>query len=199
MIVQIDGIKGSGKSTVIQRLSEKIIMNGKRVAYLQSLGYDKIGQFARKIIKDGDGNPLQRFFLARASYVGAMEEAVQLIMYNTDMVLMDRGILSNFAYQLVSDKIDERLIMDVDFFMRVPRDLVLLKADPDHCIERVRKRVGETDAVFSGNVEYEMTIQDAMQRYGRRCAVRYPLVRFHEIDATQSIEKVVDAVYAKVG
>lgn len=164
-LIDIEGLDGAGKSSQVQLIKEHYEQQGLKVKFIHFPMYghnkysDKISAFLRG--EYGDNDKVNPFFVAniyamdRASYL--KELSVDMEIY--DVVIMDRYVASNIAFQCakVESKEKELLrdwILDFEFnFINLPKaDLTLFLDVPIGVIEsRLNtERVGEDRDYLDG-------------------------------------------------
>lgn len=101
MFITFEGIDGSGKSTQIDLLKQKLVDNGHEVTVFREPGGTEISEQIRKILLNTDANidpvtELLLFSAARSQLI--VEKVIPLLKKNT-VVILDRFYDSTTAYQ----------------------------------------------------------------------------------------------------
>lgn len=200
MYISFEGIDGAGKSTIMERVAEKLRTDDK----LKEYGYDEVvtsrepsGIF-RDIILDADNKygitEKARFFLYQADRNVHTENVIKP---NRDKVLLvDRGPISTLAYQEITT--------GMEFVKMEP---IISEANegiwPDCCVffnldyETSAKRLsGEKDYFDKmGKEFFERLIKN--YEYLKEGAI-YRRFKVLEVDATRSEDEVFEDVYNQV-
>lgn len=143
MLVTLEGIDGSGKSTVAARMAQGLREAGVRVKQTEEPTATWIGQSVRRGIRDGmDPLGLAFLFMAdRADHVRRIEDWEQ----QGYVVLSDRYADSTIAYQAVAlaDRLPDAMAymqrVQWEFFPK-PSLTLWLDVDPAAGLERIKSR-----------------------------------------------------------
>ncbi|WP_308495558.1 MULTISPECIES: dTMP kinase [16SrI (Aster yellows group)] len=99
-----EGLDGSGKTTLIQKVRKK----GHELITLQGLGSSSIDQPLRDIfLTNSQLKPLTRYILSFANLVQIQEEIIKIYLNTNKIILIDRWLGYNFAYQTYPHNIDK--------------------------------------------------------------------------------------------
>jgi dTMP kinase len=187
--IAFEGIDGSGKSSTLERVASALRKEGHDVVATREETATERGAWVRKAISEGwDPITTTLLFVAdRASH--ANEINAWLAAGKT--VLCDRFVHSTYAYQSVT--LADRLPDPSSFLRRLhepwcpmPDHVLLFRADPARCLERVKKR-GQTTAYEK--VEFLNRVQEAYLAEARSDG------RIAVLEAERNIEAVgVDAI-----
>ena len=101
-LVVFEGTEGSGKSTQLRLLSERLSAAGIPAVALREPGGTPVGDTIREILLDPNGKvtPAAEALLFLASRAELIRREVQPALKRGDVVLMDRFFLSTYAYQI---------------------------------------------------------------------------------------------------
>lgn len=151
MFITIEGIDGSGKTTLAHRLHQWLQQNGRKVYQpVYEPGITKLGDNVRYIVKHGAVplTPLAEtllFIAARAQFV---QEVVLPLLADDWIVICDRFIDSTVAYQgyghgvdinvihLLNEIATGGLLPDLTLLVQVPLEKAFKRMDQDDRIER---------------------------------------------------------------
>lgn len=101
MFITFEGIDGSGKSTQIEKLRDRLQKNGVQVNVFRDPGGPKVSEQIREILLDSDSeiDPVTELLLFSASRSQLMAENVLPILKEGGVVILDRFFDSTTAYQ----------------------------------------------------------------------------------------------------
>lgn len=182
LLIAFEGIDGTGKSTQIQLLAEKLTARGLRVEVTREPTDGPYGRKIRELYTDRTGtaleDELQLFIADRREHV---REVIIPSLRDGRIVLTDRYYFSTAAYQGAAGLDPERIIRENEKFAPRP-DLVLLidlpVAESIHRIEVLRK---ETLNAF----EQELNLKKVKQIFNQ---LKDDYIK--RVDGTKSIEDV---------
>jgi dTMP kinase len=138
MLVTLEGLDGSGKTSVWEELRAE-----------RSTGYtftheptdSWYGEAVDRSIETDGADPLAELFLFTADHADHLERVVRPALARGDVVVSDRYADSRYAYQgaAIADRVEE----PVDYvqsvhrpFTRVPDLTIYLEVDPETAVER---------------------------------------------------------------
>jgi len=192
--VAFEGIEGAGKSTVAQRVGERLEADGHEVVRVREPGGTAVGERIRAILLGHDllPDPWTEALLFAAARAQLASEVVGPALDSGAWVLSDRSVYSSLAYQgagrgLGIDavrSVNEPGLQDV-----WPNLVILLAIDAAEGL--LRQDVG--DRIGDEGVEFQRTVAD-----GFATAAASEPERFVIIDAGDPLDDVVDAAYREV-
>ncbi len=184
MLVTLEGIDGSGKTTVWEALHEEF----PDAVFTREPTETWYGEAVNRSIADDDADPLAELFLYTADHAAHLAETVRPALDREALVISDRYSDSRYAYQgaTLETILDEpmRYVQDVHEPFTVQPDLTIyFDIDPETAARRSGKtNKFEQDAYLSRVREnYERLIEDDPDRFVR-------------IDATEPPEVVLNRV-----
>jgi len=98
MLITLEGIDGSGKTTVAEGLREAF----PDAVFTREPTETWYGDAVRRSIADDDADPLAELFLYTADHAAHLDRTVQPALKRGDLVISDRYADSRYAYQSVS-------------------------------------------------------------------------------------------------
>ncbi len=149
--IVVDGMDGSGKTTVVEMVKNLIERTGKQLAVGKGLGSGPLGSVLRQKLFDlpeHKRSTLEVPYLYM-SLVDCYESFCEPELADGSIVILDRYTSSFYVYQCYTrgDSLGCMLLSEVlldDTFMGVKPDLyIYCRVDPETSLERVRARGGE--------------------------------------------------------
>ncbi len=138
MFVDIEGIDGAGKTTVIKGLVEKLRSNNINFITLSEPTDSEIGKFIRSFLSDKerkiDPLTLQLLFIADRSY--DVENNIKPSLNENKVVIIDRYSPSTIAYGSASG-ISMDLLINLNSIFPLPDKIIYLDIDPKKAMERI--------------------------------------------------------------
>ena len=185
MLVTLEGLDGSGKTTVWESLQETY----PDAVFTREPTESWYGDAVYRSITADDADPLAELFLYTADHADHLSRVVRPALADGDLVISDRYSDSRYAYQgatLAGGEIDDPLdyVRSIhEPFTRCPDHTIYLDIDPETAAERS----GGTNKFE--RAEYLRQVRDNYERL-----LEADPERFVRIDASQSPEAVVAAV-----
>ena len=189
MLVTLEGLDGSGKTTVWEALREQY---SDAVFTREPTNDSWYGEAVYRSIEDDDADPLAELFLYTADHADHLSRVIEPALERGDLVISDRYSDSRFAYQGATLERSDRVeltdpleyVVDVHRPFSIEPDLtVYLDLDP----ETAATRAGTTNKFE--RAEYLAAVRDKYERLLERDPDR-----FVRVDATQSPDAVLEAV-----
>lgn len=153
--IAFEGIDGSGKTSIIENLSDILNSQNKEHTIVREPGGTSVGEGIRELLLSHDYqvNPLAEALLFCAQRSQLIEEVVLPSLNNGVVVLSDRSAYSSVAYQgegrgLGYEKIYQ--LNDISIQSNWPERVVLLDIDPEVSLSRqqVADRIGSDKVEF---------------------------------------------------
>ncbi|MDO5844820.1 MAG: dTMP kinase [Methanocorpusculum sp.] len=188
MLITLEGIDGSGKSTLYKGLTERLA--DLNIVFTREPGCPHIGDAVRRAISE-NSDPLVEAALFVADHAVHLATVIRPALIDGKIVISDRYSDSRFAYQQISlkgyHKDPKKWLTDVHKGWSITPDLTfLLVIPPKEAIRRVSGR-GETE-----HFEQKEFLEEVQKNYLER--VKEAPSRFVLIDATQTPETILDFV-----
>lgn len=184
MLVTLEGLDGSGKTTVAEALRE----SRPEATFTREPTASWYGDAVRRSIGDDDADPVAEFFLYTADHADHLRRVVRPALDRGALVVSDRYVDSRYAYQGVSlEGVVDRPLEYVrgvhEPFTREPDATIYLDVDPETAAARAgaTNKFERTDFLAAVRSNYERLIEHEPERFVR-------------IDATRPPETVIDAV-----
>ncbi len=190
--IPFEGIDGSGKSSTLERVATALRKEGLDVVTTREETATERGSWVRKAVSEG-WDPIATTLLFVADRAAHAPEITAWLAAGKT-VLCDRYVHSTYAYQSVT--LADR-VPDARAFLRrlhepwcpMPDHVLLFRADPVRCLERVGKR-GQATAYEK--VEFLNRVQEAYLAEARSDG------RIAVIDAERDIKALGAAALAQV-
>ena len=205
MFITFEGIEGTGKSTQIALLKERLEARGRRVVVTLEPGGSRIGVELRRVLlslENRDLTPQAELFLYLADRAQHVAQVVRPALASGAVVLCDRFADSTVAYQGYGRGMDPELLhrlnaVAVDGLW--PKLTILLDLDPVIGLERaVARNLSEGKTNAEGRFEAESLAFHSRVRQGfLKLAAVHP-ERICIVDATGTPEEIAPRVRALV-
>ena len=188
MLITLEGIDGSGKSSVWEALGAAY----PDATLTREPTNTWYGDAVSRSVRDPEADPLAELFLYTADHAAHLAATVRPALAAGDLVVSDRYSDSRYAYQAasLSGVLDDPLAFVKRIhepWTRPPDATLYLDVDPETGAERA----GETNKFEQ--VEFLSRVRD---NYERLLAAEPD--RFVRIDASRDLEDVVEAAEAAV-
>jgi dTMP kinase len=189
MLVTLEGLDGSGKTTVRAHLEDALDVPATFTREPTDSWY---GDAVYRSIGDDDADPLAELFLYTADHADHLSRVIRPALADGDLVVSDRYADSRYAYQgaTLADVLDDPLdyVRSIhEPFTRVPDLTLYLDVPPEVGAERA----GATNKFE--NSEYLTAVRENYETL-----LRDDSGRFVRIDATQSPETVANEAEAAI-
>ncbi|MFB6353413.1 MAG: dTMP kinase [Halobacteriales archaeon] len=183
MLVTLEGIDGSGKTTVWEALRE----SRPGATFTQEPTETWYGDAVRRSLADDDADPVAELFLYTADHAAHLAETVRPALDRGDLVVSDRYSDSRYAYQAASlagrlDRPLEYIIGVHDPWTRPPDATLYFDVDPE---------TGAARSDAANKFEQASFLAAVREQYERLIDAEPD--RFVRIDAARPIEDVVAA------
>ena len=200
--ITFEGPEGSGKSTQIRLLAERLEAHGISVRCTREPGGTSLGETIRNILQhDAVDEPISARTELLLFAASRAQLTSQFIIPSLDAgrwVLCDRFIDSTMAYQGFARGMDITTLEQINNFAiadRKPDLTFLLDLDVERGFERLAERyaggAGEKDRFEREAQDFHKRVRDGYHQL----AAREP-DRFRVINADRSIEVVADEIWA---
>lgn len=172
MLVTLEGLDGSGKTTVWEALRAEDRLA--EATFTREPTDSWYGEAVQRSIEDPDADPLAELFLYTADHAAHLAETVRPALERGDLVISDRYSDSRYAYQGAT--LEERLEDALGFVQRIhdpwtrPPDLTLyLDVDPELAAERsgATNKFERVDALRRVRENYERLVAEEPDRFVR--------------------------------
>lgn len=187
----IEGADGVGKSSLTQALTDALSKNAVLSTSEPNAGCVGYGYIRRFLTGEiALSVHAQRMAYALNRYAHVHEALIPFIeAFENGVILCDRYILSSLVYQ-TQGLWECNDVMEMNVGARLPDLVLLLRATPETCMDRLRARGGDSE-IFDDQIEL------LLQKYDERAQwLREYGVMVVDIDANQPADRVLrDALY----
>ncbi len=203
LFLTFEGIDGSGKTTQMRRLAERLRARGRTVLETVEPGGTAIGRKIRHILLDAASqelSPTAELLLYFASRAQNVDEVILPALARGEIVLADRFTDSTLAYQGCGRGLGAEMVLALDRIAcrGLKPDLTLLvDIDVETSLARARARnragaSGET-RMDEQSLEFHRKVYDAYHALAAREPQRVRL-----IDGSKSMDEVEQQIWAVV-
>lgn len=178
--ITFEGCEGSGKSTQIRLLSEKLTAIGADFIVTREPGGSDVAEQIRKIILDGKNVAMCdecEALLYAAARIQHLKEIVEPALAAGKLVICDRYVDSSLAYQGAARGLGEKFIEDINAVALdcYPPDLtVFLNISPERAFER-KHGADKGDRMEQQGIDFHRRVYEGylslLKKYPRICAV----------------------------
>ena len=191
-LLVIEGMDGSGKSTQVQYLREKLLTIGINPLILREPGATCVGERVRSILLDPDlkmtaSTEVLLFCAARSEL---HDKVIEPALNEGRTILMDRWAWSTLAYQCSTpDMPIPKILSVIDLATggRTPNLTIILDIDLEQRQDRLGSKV--QDRIESKPQKYH---EDVIEKY-RWIAATFPAVKL--VDARRSLLEVAKEIW----
>jgi dTMP kinase len=206
LFITFEGTEGSGKTTQISRLAERLRSTGHKVRSLREPGGTPIGEEIRHTLKHSPANhamtPEAELLLMNASRAQIVREVIRPALQDGEVVLCDRFYDSTTAYQGYGRQLDLRMVKNIiDVAVGDTRpDLTLLFVIPAALSEARRLARQPTLPLTIKRDRFE----EADQSFFNRVAQGYQAIaaadpqRVRQLDASGTVAELEATVWKLV-
>lgn len=188
LLIALEGIDGTGKSTLQRALSRAIAATGRTVCCSREPTFGKFGQRLREAAKVKRLAPEQEVELLLADRREHVEQVIAPALARGEVVILDRYYYSTAAYQGAAGMDPKELIDLNERFAPRPDLVVILDLLPEQALERIAGRGLASD-------EFERI--DNLRR-AREIFLALQGPQFLRLDALQPVERSVAAVLERL-
>ena len=192
-LITLEGVEGSGKSTLIQYLKELIEGIGKKVIVTREPGGIEISEQIRSVILDTENTKMDgrtEALLYAAARRQHLVERIIPALKEGNVVLCDRFIDSSLAYQGYARGLGIDEVLSINEFAIgsfMPNLTLYLDLDPQIGLSRIRKNKGrEVNRLDLEEISFHLKVREGYEEVIKRFPDR--IVR---VDANQELDKVL--------
>jgi dTMP kinase len=199
--ITFEGIDGSGKSTQMRLLAERLRSEGHDIFEAVEPGGTAIGRQIRRILLDAayqDLRPTAELLLYFASRAQNVDECIRPALAAGKIVLCDRFTDSTLAYQGYARGLGEETVLALDRIAcrgLTPDLTLLIDVDVECGLARAQKRNAGSDAAETRmddqSLEFHRKVREAYLKLAKQHADRFRI-----IDGRGAPETVAERVWS---
>ncbi|HET6276769.1 MAG TPA: dTMP kinase [Candidatus Cybelea sp.] len=164
MFVVVEGVEGSGKSTLVGSLADRLRADGYEVTATREPGGTPLGNSIRETFLNREVAiaPLAEAMLVNAARAQHVEEVIRPALAAGRLVICDRFTDSTFAYQGYGRGVDLdvlRRLCDVATGGLEPHLVLVLDVPVDTARERLGKRAQATDRIENESDDFHQRVR----------------------------------------
>ncbi|MBU0896138.1 MAG: dTMP kinase [Candidatus Omnitrophica bacterium] len=190
VFITIEGLEGSGKSSVIEFLENLLQRKKFSVKVFREPGSTRIGEKIRKILLDKKNKEITshtELLLYLAARTQLIEEKLNAALSTYDFVICDRFFDSTLVYQGYAGGLGELVEAAVKLFsLGIKPDLTIVL---DSCVEEGLKRIKNKDRIEKKPLDFHKKVRDGYLRLWKI----YP-ARIRIVDARTNLEDIYKKV-----
>lgn len=205
MFITFEGVEGSGKSTQIARLRQRLEAAGKSVCVTRQPGGCELGLTLRSILlstKTRNLDSRAELFLYLADRAQHVAEVIRPAQQAGQIILCDRFADSTVAYQGYGRGLEVgtlHTLNDIAVAGAWPNCTILLDIDAEQGLRRALARNLEAgNAVCEGRFEAEAVEFHRRVRQGYLALASLHPRRFAVVDASKDLDAVADDIWRVV-
>lgn len=200
MFITIEGPEGSGKSSVTEVVSKRLMQEGYEIVRTREPGGTPIAEQIREVILNKENTKMDKIteaLLYAASRRQHLVEKVWPLSKEGKIVISDRFIDSSLAYQGVARGIGVDKVLAINEFATegyFPDLTLLFDIEPEKGLARIAANKGrEVNRLDLEKIEFHHMVRKAFLDLAKR----FP-ERFVVLDASKSFEEVIEDCYAAI-
>lgn len=201
--ITFEGGEGAGKTTLIERCANALIVEGAQVVKTREPGGSKLGEYIRKWLLNRDFSiqvgPKSELLLFLASRAQHLDELIQPALREGNIVLCDRFNDSTIVYQGVARGLGKETVQQLCKLICgdiVPSLTFYLDIDPEIGLKRTlmlnkeNAKAGERDRMESEDLHFHRLV-----RQGFLLLARENAQRIHVLNANLSEDQVFEQAW----
>lgn len=198
--IVFEGPDGSGKTTQLKLLAQKLVEFGYDVVTTREPGGTKISEDIRNIlldVKNIEMHSKTEAFLYASARAQHVEELIKPALKAGKMVLCDRFTDSTIAYQGYGRNLDKEFLTDINKLATgglKPDLTIILDLDPLLAKERIRKnREALEDRIEQEKLDFHQRVRQGFLKLAQENPQKYLV-----IDGTLACEEIAQKVLDEV-
>lgn len=199
LFITFEGPDGSGKTTVSTAIVERLQKEGYQVKYTREPGGSKIAEQIRSVILDPENTEMDARCEALLYAAARRQHLVEKVLPALEQgitVISDRFVDSSLAYQGYGRKIGMEEIYDINMFAiegKLPDKTIYLNIDAKTGLDRINANRTSLDRLDAESESFHNLVHEGYEKVVEKYQDRMII-----IDASRSVEKVIDEAYNAV-
>jgi dTMP kinase len=193
VFITFEGPEGGGKTTIIQRIAERLRGEGRAVVSTREPGSGSVGlQIREVLLNSGPIDPRCELFLFLADRANHVTTVVRPALDAGEIVLCDRYSDSTVVYQAHARGLEPMGIRELNAFATdtlAPDLTLLLDLDPEIGLKRITSK----DRLDAEPIVFHRRVREGFLAEARREPQRWRI-----IDASKPVDQVEFQCYAHV-
>ena len=190
--IVVEGIDGSGKSTVAARVADELTRRGRKVLRTREPGGTPLSEKIRALLLDAKNSemvPFTELFLYMASRAQLVDEVIRPSLREGVDVVCDRYYYSTAAYQGAAGRVGIPIVLEVaEKIAKFEKPDLVALLDVDPAVARGRDGI-RNDRVESKGLDYQKRVRAGFLRLAKR-----DRRRIRVIDASRPSDAVFEDV-----
>ncbi|MGF1452923.1 MAG: dTMP kinase [Opitutales bacterium] len=183
-LITFEGCEGSGKTTQIGLLSQRLMSFGHEVVVTREPGGTAVGESIRHLLKhDGENSnmsPEAELLLFAASRAQLVREVIQPALERGALILCDRYLDSTTVYQGIARNLSDDPVKVINEFavgQFIPDITVVIDVPAELGLARVRQRPSDLpDRMEQENIEFYDAVREGYLLLARNLPERFIVV-----------------------
>lgn len=198
MFIAIEGMDGSGKSTQIALLKEKLLAAEKKIRITREPGGTPIGEMLREIVLSPENKEMAaetEALLYAASRAQHVSEVINPSLAQGEIVISDRYVVSSYVYQGIARNLGMTAVKQINDFAikgRMPDLTIFLFVGESTALQR-KIQQKELDRLEAESDSFHQRVNNGF----RKVAEEYKFPKLI-IQADGSPEEVHDQIWERV-
>jgi len=200
-LITFEGSEGSGKSTQIGLLAERLEQAGWEIVVTREPGGTRIGEEIRHLLKHADAGhnmvPETELLLFAAARAQLVREVINPALEDGKIILCDRFLDSTTVYQGVARQLSSdpvQVINELAVGDTMPDLTIVVDVPAEIGLRRARRRVSDLpDRMEKENIEFYQRV-----RNGYLLLAKQMPDRFFVVDGSAAENEVNDAIWAEL-
>ena len=200
MFVTVEGPEGSGKSSVMKRVSDRLAEEGYDIVLTREPGGTPIAEQIREVILNKNNTKMDKIteaLLYAASRRQHLVEKVWPLTKEGKIVISDRFLDSSLAYQGGARGIGIDKVLEINMYATegyFPDLTLLFDVAPEVGLARIAANKGrEVNRLDLEKIELHRDVRQTFLNLAHRFSDRFVI-----IDASQPFEKVIEDAYKAI-
>lgn len=201
MFISFEGGEGSGKSTAIKTIVDRLQKRGYDVLLTREPGGTPISEEIREVILNNantDMDPMTEALLFAAARRQHVVECIKPALKEGKMVLCDRYVDSSLAYQGAARGLGVKKVYDINMYATeglLPDITIFFDIDPEKGLERISEHASsrEINRLDTEKIQFHESVRKAFKDLAKEYPERYVI-----IDASLSPEAVAEEAYSAI-